>query len=102
MQLEFITAYHPQTNGQIERVNRVLEDMLRMQVMHRPKQWEEYLPLVEFAYNNGYQESLKMSPFKTLYGRKSKVLISWGSLVEKITLGPKLLKEMEQAIVKIR
>jgi hypothetical protein len=37
----------------------VLEDMLRMHVMHQPKKWEDYLPLVEFSYNNGYQESLK-------------------------------------------
>jgi hypothetical protein len=69
-QLAFNTTYHPQTDGQTKRVNRVLEDMLRMHVMHQPKQWEEYLPLVEFSYNNGYQESLKMSPFEALYGRK--------------------------------
>jgi hypothetical protein len=85
-QLEFSMAYHPQTDGQIERVNKVLEDMLRMHVMHQPKQWEEYLPLVEFTYNNGYQESLKMSPFEVLYGRKCRVLISWDNPVEKFPL----------------
>jgi hypothetical protein len=67
--LLFITAYHPQTNGQTERVNQILEYMLRIHVMHQPKKWKDYLPLVEFAYNNGYQESLKMSPFEVLYGR---------------------------------
>ena len=50
--LLFNTAYHPQTNGQTERVNQILEDMLRMHVMHQPRKWEDYLPLVEFAYNN--------------------------------------------------
>ena len=50
--LNFSTAYHPQTNGQIERVNQVLEDMLRMYVSDYPKKWEDYLHLVEFAYNN--------------------------------------------------
>jgi hypothetical protein len=69
-QLAFNTGYDPQTGGQTERVKRVLEDMLRMHVMHQPKQLEEYLPLVEFTYNNGYQGSLKMSPSKALYGRK--------------------------------
>jgi hypothetical protein len=68
--LLFSTTYHPQTDGQMERVNQILEDMLRMHVMHQPKKWEYFLPLVEFAYNNGYQESLKMSPFKVLYGRQ--------------------------------
>jgi hypothetical protein len=62
--LLFSTTYHPQTNGQIERVNQVLEYMLRMHIMNQPKKWEDYLPLVEFSYNNGYQESLKMSPLK--------------------------------------
>ena len=47
--LKFSTAYHPQT----ERVNQVLEDMLRMYVMDKPTKWEDYLHLVEFAYNNG-------------------------------------------------
>jgi hypothetical protein len=50
--LLFITAYHPQTDGQTERVNQILEDMLRIHVMHQPKKWEDYLSLVEFATKN--------------------------------------------------
>jgi hypothetical protein len=61
--LLFSTTYHPQTDGQRERVNQKFEYMLRMHVMHQPKKWEDYLPLVEFSYKNGYQESLKMNPF---------------------------------------
>jgi hypothetical protein len=90
--LLFSTTYHPQTDGKTERVNQVLEDMLRMHVMHQPKKWENYLPLVEFSYNNGYQESLKMSPFEALYGRKCNIPINWNNPVDKITLGPDLLK----------
>ena len=51
--LNFSTAYHPQTNEKIETVIQVLEDMLRMYVMDKPTKWEDYLHLVEFAYNNG-------------------------------------------------
>jgi hypothetical protein len=69
--------------------------MLRMYVMHHPKKWEDYLPLVEFSYNNGYQKSLKMSPFEALYGRKCNIPINWDNLVDWITLGPDMLKEME-------
>ena len=47
--INFSTAYHPQTDGQTERVNQVLEDMLRMYVMEKPTKWEDYLHLVEFA-----------------------------------------------------
>ena len=67
-QLNFSTAYHPQTDGQTESVNQVLEDMLRACVMQKPTQWEDYLHLVEFAYNNGYHTSIQMSPFEVLYG----------------------------------
>lgn len=52
--LAFNTTYHSYTVGQTQRVNRILEDMLRMHVMHQQRKWEEYLPLVEFAYKNGY------------------------------------------------
>ena len=68
MQLNFSIAYHPQTDGKIERVNQIVEYMLRMDVMNNPTKWEGYLHLVEFSYNNGYQDSVKMSPFEVLYG----------------------------------
>ena len=72
-QLNFSTAYHPQTDGQTERVNQVVEDMLRAYVMQQPTLWEEYLHLVEFAYNNGYHTSTQLSPFEVLYGRKCRI-----------------------------
>ena len=53
-QLNFSTAYHPKTDGQIERKNQTLENMLRMYVMDQQKRWEEFFPLVEFTYNNSY------------------------------------------------
>ena len=46
--LNFSTAYHPQIDGQIERLNQVLEDMLHMYVMDKPSKWEDYLQLVDF------------------------------------------------------
>ena len=70
-QLKFRISYHPQTNGQIVRVNHVIEDMLHMYVMDKPSKWEEYLHLVEFAYKNGMQASLAGSPFKYLYAESA-------------------------------
>jgi hypothetical protein len=70
MNLNFSTTYHPESNGHTKRVNRVIEDMLRMYVMDKPSKWEDYLHLVEFSSNNGYQESVKMNPFEELYGRR--------------------------------
>jgi hypothetical protein len=63
------SAYHPQTSGHTERVNQILEDMLRGCVLEFPHKWDDCLPLAEFSYNNSYQESIKMAPFEALYGR---------------------------------
>jgi transposase InsO family protein len=93
--INFSTAYHPQTDGQTERVNRIIEDMLRMYVMDKPSKWEDYLHLVEFAYNKGYQASLRMSPFEALYGRKCNTPVSWDNSADRVVLGLELLKDME-------
>ena len=60
------SAYHPQTDGQTERVNQVLEDMLRACAISFPEKWDECLKLAEFSYNNSYQESIRMAPFEAL------------------------------------
>jgi hypothetical protein len=74
--LNFNTTYHPELDEQTERVNQVIEDMLRLYVMDKPSKWKNCLHLVEFAYNNGYQTFLKMSPFEALYGRKCNTPVS--------------------------
>ena len=94
--------FHLQTDGQAERVNQVLEDLLRMYVKDQPGKWEDYLHLVEFAYNNNYQVSAKFSPFKILYGRKCNTHISWSNPVDRLVLGPELLKEMEEIVRKVQ
>ena len=73
-----------------------------MYVIDKPSKWEDYLHLVEFAYNNGYQTSLKMSPFEALYGRKCNTLVSWDNLADRAEVGPDLLKEMEEQMIKIK
>jgi hypothetical protein len=100
--LNFNTTYHPESDGQTKIVNQVIEDMLRMYVMEKPSIWEDYLHLVVFAYNNGYQASLKMSPFEALYGRKCNTPVSWDNPVDRAVVGPELLKEMEEKMLKIK
>jgi transposase InsO family protein len=67
--LNFSSAYHPQTNGQIEGTNQILEDMLRACALKYEKSWDYSLPYAEFSYNNSYQASIKMAPYEALYGR---------------------------------
>ena len=63
------TAFHPQTDGQMERVNQELEQYLRMFINHRQEQWPEWLGTTEFAYNNKMYLSMQMTPFKANYGQ---------------------------------
>jgi hypothetical protein len=80
----------------------VIEDILRMYVMDKRSKWEDYLHLVEFAYNNGYLTSLKMSPFEALYSRKYSTPVSLDNPTDRTVVGPEFLKEMEDQIIKIK
>jgi transposase InsO family protein len=75
--LKFSSAYHPQTDGQTERTNHILEDMLRAYALQYKIGWDKRLPYAEFSYNNSYQVSLKMSPFEALYGRNCRTPLHW-------------------------
>ena len=73
----FSTAFHPQTDGQSERTIQTLEDMLQACVLEFQGSWDDYLALMEFAYNNHYHSSISMPPYEALYGRKCRCLMSW-------------------------
>jgi hypothetical protein len=62
------SAYHPQSDGQTERVNRVLEDVLRSFVSTRQLEWRNFLPMAEFAVNNAIHPATHSSPFLLNYG----------------------------------
>lgn len=62
------TAFHPQTDGQTERLNQTLEQYLRLYVNDRQNDWAQLLPLAEFAYNNSEQSSSKQTPFFACFG----------------------------------
>ena len=77
--LNFSSAYHPQT----ERTNQVLEGMLRACALQHGSSWDKSLPYAEFSYNNSYEASPKMSPFKALYGRKCRTPLYWDQTGER-------------------
>lgn len=73
-ELRMSSSYHPQSDGQTERVNQCLETFLRCFVNSCPKKWSAWLPTAEFWYNTSLHASLGCSPFEVLYGRKPHTL----------------------------
>jgi hypothetical protein len=100
--LYFSSVYHPQTDGQTERVNKNLEDMLRACALKDSKSWDKCLPYGEFSYNNSYQKSLKVSPFEVLYGCKCRTPLFWNEHGENQVLGSKILREAERQVQVVR
>ena len=87
------TASHPQTDGQSERTIQILEDMLRACILDLKGNWEEHLPLVEFAYNNSYQASIQMEPYEALYGRPFRSPVCWTEVGERSTTYLELIRD---------
>ena len=100
--LNMSTAYHPQTDGQSERTIQTLEDMLRVCVVDFKGNWDDYLPLIEFSYNNSFHASIGMPPFEALYGRKCRSPLYWDEVGERKILGPELVQQTKEKIELIR
>jgi hypothetical protein len=96
--LSHSSAYHPQTAGQTERVNQILEDMLRACALNFSEKWDDCLPLAEFSYNNSYQESIKMAPFEALYGRRCRTPLNWSEPGERELFGVDMVQEVEEKV----
>ena len=96
--LNFSTAFHPQTDGQSERLIQVLEDMLRGCVMEFTGSWDRCIPLMEFAYNNSYQSSIGMAPYEALYDRRCRTPVYWTKLNEHKVIGPDIVKDTEAKV----
>ncbi|XP_021727199.1 uncharacterized protein LOC110694331 [Chenopodium quinoa] len=71
-----------------------MEDMLRACALDFQGSWEDNLPLIEFSYNNSYHTSIKMAPFKALYGRKCRSPVCWNDCSERVTLGTDFIEDM--------
>jgi len=85
--LRLSSAYHPQTDDQTKRIIQSLEDLLRAYVLEQRGSWDSFLPLIEFTYNN----SISMSPYKALYGRRCRTPLCWVDSGESIALGPEVV-----------
>ncbi|GKF21097.1 putative reverse transcriptase domain-containing protein [Tanacetum coccineum] len=100
--LDLSTAYHPQTDGQSERIIQTLEDMLRACVIDFGDSWDVHLPLAEFSYNNSYHSSIQCALFEALYGRKCRSPVLWAEIREGSVIGPELVLETTDKVILIK
>jgi transposase InsO family protein len=101
-QLCFSSAYHPQTDGQTESVNQILEDMLRACALQYGRSWDKSLSYAEFSYNNIYEERLKMTPFEMLYSHRCRTPLFWCETGERKVFGPDILQEARKQVRMVR
>ena len=80
----------------------MLENMLRACVLDHQGSLEEHLPLVEFAYNNNYQESIQMAPYEALHGRPCRSPLCWTEVGESSITGPDLIRDTSEKVSLIR
>ncbi|KAJ3701854.1 hypothetical protein LUZ61_005559 [Rhynchospora tenuis] len=102
VQLNMSTSYHPQTDGQVERVNQCVETYLRSMVFQQQKRWVKWVPLAEYWYNTNFHSSLHTTPFKALYGYDPPVLALGSAPKSSIESVNEVLRERQQMLVNLK
>lgn len=98
VELKMSTAYHPQTDGQTEVVNKCLECYLRCMSGEKPKEWVQWLPLAEFWYNTNKHSSTNVTPFEVVYGQKPPLHIPYLAGESAVETVDRTLQARESAI----
>jgi hypothetical protein len=100
--LAFSSAYHPQTDGQTEALNKCLEWYLRCFVGTKPKAWIKWLPMAEWWYNTNHHSSTGLTPFEAVYGFVPPKLLSYVPGITANDAVDQSLKSREQIIQILR
>lgn len=100
--LNLSTAYHPQSDGQTEVVNRCLETYLRCMTSDKPSLWSRWLPLAEFWYNTTFHSATQMTPFEIVYGQPPPVHLPYLPGEAKVQVVAKNLQDREEMILLLK
>jgi hypothetical protein len=96
--LNFSSAYHPLTDGQMERTNQILEVMLRACALKYGESSDKSLPYTEFSYYNSNQTSIEMAPYEALYGWQCRTPLFSSQTRESQVFGPEVLRDIEKKV----
>ena len=105
IKMKLSTVFHPQTDGQTERMNQELEQYLRLFIKHRQKDWPEWLVVAEFAVNNKVHTATKVSPFMANYGKELRMggdIRRKGKVESATTFVERMKKVQEEAEAALR
>ena len=85
------TAFHSQTDGQVERTIQTLKNMVKACIIDFKGIFDKHLPMVDFAYNNSFNLSISMAPYEAFYGRRCRYPMGWFEVNEPLILGPDMI-----------
>lgn len=96
------SAYHPESDGQTEVINRCLETYLRCFIADQPRTWVQWLHWVEYWYNTTFQESTRVTPFEAVYGREPPTLIRFNIGETKVEAVQQELFDRDEALRQLK
>ncbi|KAA8517478.1 hypothetical protein F0562_017771 [Nyssa sinensis] len=101
-EFNYSSAYHPQTDGQSEVVNRTMEMYLRCFTSSQPKDWVKWLTWAEYCYNTSWHSAIKKTPFEVVYGRTPPTLLSYIQGTAKVASVEEELLSRDQMVKELR
>ena len=96
------TAFHPQTDGQSEVINKVIAMYLHCIMGDRPRAWLEWLPWAEYCYNTSFHSSLCTTPFQVVYGREPPALAPFEAGTARTSTMDDMLRECDAFLAEVR
>ena len=102
VKLRFSTAFHPQTDGQSEVVNKVIAMYLRCVTGDRPRAWVDWLAWAEYCYNTSYHSALRAMPFEVVYGRLPPPILPVDPATARTEAAGELLRSRDEILAEVR
>ncbi|KAK1606382.1 hypothetical protein QYE76_030055 [Lolium multiflorum] len=102
VQLRFSTAFHPQTDGQSEVVNKVIAMYLRCVTGDRPRAWVDWLAWAEYCYNTSYHSALRATPFEVVYGRPPPPILPVDPATARTEAAGELIRARDEMLAEVR
>jgi len=102
VKLRLSTAFHPQTDGQSEVVNKVIAMYLRCVTGDRPRAWVDWLSWAEYCYNTSFHTALRASPFEVVYGRPPPPMVPYQPGTARTEVADALLRGRDEIIAEVR